>query len=227
MTALTGTGRLADDIYLLAHHEVSGRPFLQPRAAGLGLAGGLLAELVLIRAIRVCRAAASPRTRSDGSGSIPGEVVRERALGRLKAAGMGGVLPGACGQVRNSPGEAVGVEGRHQPRAMNGAESATSSWAGAAFQNKCRRGGGNTRRRRHCWTGWQAHPRDLRSEREPPRRPEDDLVHHRLHGVTLGEHHRRLRDEPLGREPSEGTGGSGWRDHCPPRGLAHGRHAPR
>ncbi len=53
MVALTGTGRLADDIYLLAHHEVSGKPFLQPRAIGLGLAGGLLAELVLIRAICV------------------------------------------------------------------------------------------------------------------------------------------------------------------------------
>jgi hypothetical protein len=53
MVALTGTGRLADDIYLLAHHEVSGKPFLQPRAIGLGVAGGLLAELVLIGAIRV------------------------------------------------------------------------------------------------------------------------------------------------------------------------------
>ncbi len=53
MAALTGTGRLADDVYLLAHHEVSGRPFLQPRAIGLGLAGGLLAELVLAGAIRV------------------------------------------------------------------------------------------------------------------------------------------------------------------------------
>jgi hypothetical protein len=53
MAALTGTGRFADDIWLLAHHEVSGRPFLQPRAAGLGVAAGLLAELVLIRAIRI------------------------------------------------------------------------------------------------------------------------------------------------------------------------------
>ena len=53
MVALTGTGGLADDIYLLAHHEVSGKPFLQPQAIGLGLAGGLLAELVLIRAIGV------------------------------------------------------------------------------------------------------------------------------------------------------------------------------
>lgn len=47
MAQLSGTGRLADDLYLLAHHEVTGRPHLQPRAAGLGLAGALLAELML------------------------------------------------------------------------------------------------------------------------------------------------------------------------------------
>jgi Golgi phosphoprotein 3 (GPP34) len=50
---LTGTGRLADDLYLMAHHDVSGRPFLQPRATGLGLAGALLAELVLARRIDI------------------------------------------------------------------------------------------------------------------------------------------------------------------------------
>jgi len=44
---LSGTGQLADDLYLLAHHEVTGKPHLQPRAAGLGLAGALLAELML------------------------------------------------------------------------------------------------------------------------------------------------------------------------------------
>jgi Golgi phosphoprotein 3 (GPP34) len=44
---LSGTGRLADDLYLLAHHEATGKPHLQPRAAGLGLAGALLAELML------------------------------------------------------------------------------------------------------------------------------------------------------------------------------------
>jgi hypothetical protein len=44
---LRGTGRIADDLYLMAHHEVSGRSFLQPRALGIGLAGGLLAELML------------------------------------------------------------------------------------------------------------------------------------------------------------------------------------
>jgi hypothetical protein len=44
---LGGTGLVADDLYLMAHHEVSGRPWLQPRALGIGLAGGLLAELML------------------------------------------------------------------------------------------------------------------------------------------------------------------------------------
>jgi hypothetical protein len=44
---LSGTGRLADDLYLLAHHEITGKLHLQPRAAGLGLAGALLAELML------------------------------------------------------------------------------------------------------------------------------------------------------------------------------------
>ena len=36
MAGLGGTGRLADDLYLMAHHDVSGRPYLQPREAGLG-----------------------------------------------------------------------------------------------------------------------------------------------------------------------------------------------
>jgi hypothetical protein len=43
---LRGTGRLADDLWLLAHHEVTGRPHLHVRQLGLGLAGGLLAELM-------------------------------------------------------------------------------------------------------------------------------------------------------------------------------------
>lgn len=53
MTRLTGTGLLADDLYLLAHHDVTGRSYLQPRALGIGLAGGLLAELAFDEAVRV------------------------------------------------------------------------------------------------------------------------------------------------------------------------------
>jgi hypothetical protein len=44
---LSGTGRLADDMYLMAHSDLTGRPHLQPRATGLGLAGAMLAELLL------------------------------------------------------------------------------------------------------------------------------------------------------------------------------------
>lgn len=43
---LGGTGRFADDLWLLAHHERSGRPYLHKRPMGLGLAAGLLAELM-------------------------------------------------------------------------------------------------------------------------------------------------------------------------------------
>ncbi len=40
-------GRLTDDFYLICYAEQSGRPVATDAAAGLGLAGGLLAELVL------------------------------------------------------------------------------------------------------------------------------------------------------------------------------------
>lgn len=53
MARLSGTGLVADDLYLMAHHEVTGRPYLHHRAIGVGLAGALLAELVLAGKIRV------------------------------------------------------------------------------------------------------------------------------------------------------------------------------
>lgn len=53
MPQLTGTGRIADDLYLLAHDDVTGRPFLQTRALGTGLAGALLAELMFAQAVWV------------------------------------------------------------------------------------------------------------------------------------------------------------------------------
>ncbi len=34
-----GTGPAADDLYLMAHHEPTGRLLLRPRAPGTGLAG--------------------------------------------------------------------------------------------------------------------------------------------------------------------------------------------
>ncbi|MGA8461731.1 MAG: GPP34 family phosphoprotein [Streptosporangiaceae bacterium] len=50
---LGGTGRIADELYLIGHHEVTGRVHLSPRAVGLGLAGALMAELVLAGAVTV------------------------------------------------------------------------------------------------------------------------------------------------------------------------------
>lgn len=51
---LDGTGRVADDVWLLAHNDVTGRPYLQPRPLGLGLAGAVLAELALAGAVSIC-----------------------------------------------------------------------------------------------------------------------------------------------------------------------------
>jgi|HubBroStandDraft_1064217.scaffolds.fasta_scaffold35898_2 hypothetical protein len=80
MARLSGTGRLADELYLLAHDDVTGRSFLQPRALGLGLAGGLLAELVVAGSIRV---------RAGGieiiSADVPGDGLARRVLAQAMA----------------------------------------------------------------------------------------------------------------------------------------------
>jgi Golgi phosphoprotein 3 (GPP34) len=79
---LTGTGRIADDLYLLAHDDSTGRPFLQSRALGVGLAAGLLAELAIagaisVRADRVLPGALTPRTRGL-AGYVLGVMLSER-----------------------------------------------------------------------------------------------------------------------------------------------------
>jgi hypothetical protein len=45
---LPGTGLVADDFFLFAHDNVTGKPRLHPRVAGIGLAGALLTELTLL-----------------------------------------------------------------------------------------------------------------------------------------------------------------------------------
>jgi len=42
---------VADDLYLLAHDDRTGKPLLPPRPLGTGLAGALLAELMLARCV--------------------------------------------------------------------------------------------------------------------------------------------------------------------------------
>ena len=82
MPALTGTGRIADDLYLLAHDDETGRAFLQPRVLGAGLAGALLAELMFAGAVWI---------RSDGiefpGRGLPHDDVGRRVLGVLMAEG--------------------------------------------------------------------------------------------------------------------------------------------
>ncbi len=77
MVSLTGTGRLADDVYLLAHHEVSGRPFLHARVLGLGLAGALLAELVLEGKIFIRPGEVVVADRPPNARQYFGEAVRQ------------------------------------------------------------------------------------------------------------------------------------------------------
>jgi hypothetical protein len=77
-TPLSGTGRLADDLYLVAHHEITGKPHLQPRALGLGLAAGLLGELLLAGAIDL-----NGGMVMIGDGIPPGEELTRAVLGQI------------------------------------------------------------------------------------------------------------------------------------------------
>jgi len=69
---LGGTGLIADDLYLMGHHEVTGRPYVQPRALGTGLAGALLAELILGGSITV----------RPGGAVVPGRIAPKDVLAR-------------------------------------------------------------------------------------------------------------------------------------------------
>lgn len=77
---LDGTGRVGDDLYLLAHNDVTGKPYVQPRALGLGLAGGLLAELILAGAVSV----GWDQIVADGR-RAPRDQLTRRVLGQLAA----------------------------------------------------------------------------------------------------------------------------------------------
>jgi hypothetical protein len=78
---LAGTGLLADDLWLLAHDDRTGRPFLHSRAAGLGMAGGLLGELLLAGVIRCDPfVVMSPEAGPPGDGlarQVAGVIARE------------------------------------------------------------------------------------------------------------------------------------------------------
>jgi hypothetical protein len=77
---LSGTGRIADDLWLLAHDDLSGRLLLDRRGLGLGLAGGLLAELMLGRA-----AGLLPDGTVAAGRTYPPDEVAQRVHGLISA----------------------------------------------------------------------------------------------------------------------------------------------
>jgi Golgi phosphoprotein 3 (GPP34) len=77
---LSGTGLVADDLFLMAHDDVTGRPFLQPRAMGLGVAGGLLAELILAGRLWLARGMVAVDRASRSAEPLTGTVL-EQVLG--------------------------------------------------------------------------------------------------------------------------------------------------
>src|SRR6266700_3691402 len=88
MARLSGTGLLADDLYLMAHDDVSGKPFLQPRAIAVGLAGGLLAEQMLAEKIAIWQGsvvmADSAPPRDELGQIVVGHVLTERQWHRVR-----------------------------------------------------------------------------------------------------------------------------------------------
>lgn len=86
---LSGTGHVADDLYLIAHHETSGRQYLSHRCTGIGVAGGLLAELLALErpVITLDRGCILPVRHQNGRSvaryACPHEPVAERVLGLI------------------------------------------------------------------------------------------------------------------------------------------------
>jgi hypothetical protein len=88
---LAGTERVADDLWLIAHHEVTARPHLSARALGVGVAGGLLAELLTAEMppVTVHRGHVLPLFHRNGEpvarSARPGEPVTQHVLDVIMA----------------------------------------------------------------------------------------------------------------------------------------------
>ncbi|HEX6968677.1 MAG TPA: GPP34 family phosphoprotein [Micromonosporaceae bacterium] len=66
---------LADEFFLLAHDEMTGKPKLRPKIAGMGLAAALLAELVLANRITVHGGALSVQDRRPPADALAHTVL--------------------------------------------------------------------------------------------------------------------------------------------------------
>jgi len=82
---LGGTGLVADDLYLLGHDDRSGRPLLKPRALGTGLAGALLAELMLVGWVVLRRDSAVVITRAAPRGAAVGHPLLKQVADEPEA----------------------------------------------------------------------------------------------------------------------------------------------
>jgi hypothetical protein len=69
---------VADDLYLLGHEERSGKPLLQSSALGTGLAGALLAELMLVGWIGLRQDGAVMITRDAPQGAVRQNALLKR-----------------------------------------------------------------------------------------------------------------------------------------------------
>lgn len=87
MPQLTGTRRIADNLYLLAHDDATGKPFLQSRALGAGLAGGLLAELLFAGVIWVQADGTVCPRRDLPDDDLPDDYLGAYVLGLLQDEG--------------------------------------------------------------------------------------------------------------------------------------------
>ena len=108
---LGGTGLVAHDLYLLAHSDVNGKPLLQPRPLGIGLAGGLLAELMLGGSIGLWHDGAVVVHRRWPADQL-GRHVRDQIAGEQELSSCPGLaaLPGPeLGAGRGRPAGAVGI----------------------------------------------------------------------------------------------------------------------
>jgi hypothetical protein len=76
---LSGTGLVADDLYLLGHDDRSGKPLLQPRALGTGLAGALLIELMLAGCVGLRQDSAVVITRGAPQGAVQRALLKQVA----------------------------------------------------------------------------------------------------------------------------------------------------
>ena len=164
-TGLSGTGLVADDLYLLAHDDRTGRPLLPPRPLGTGLAGALLAELMLAHLYRaaVRHRGHDPPRRAPGSGAgaRAAEADRRRAQPAAgtgvagvpdpyRGAGRGGTAgAGRVPDARPQPGPgAARPDGPGEPRLGVRADAPGPFRPGPAP--------GRSPRTRGPWPGWRS-----------------------------------------------------------------------